>query len=197
MISEDTKTGFLGGTFDPVHKGHLVAAQDVCEYMDLDGLYFIPTAQNPFKKRSPLASAEDRLAMVDLAIAGNTRFKRLDIEIETGGNSYTVDTVKALREKFSGHRLFWIIGSDEIEDLSRWRNIDELVCMVEFISVERPGHVQPQMPQIQGLRLHQLTGDSIEADSSEIRKLLGEGLSVDLLLPTEVSRYISDKNLYQ
>ena len=197
MISEEKKTGFLGGTFDPVHMGHLVAAQDACELMDLDRLYFIPAAQNPLKSQAPLAPAEDRLAMLELVIASNPRFGLLDIEIGSGSKSYTVDTVETLREKFAGHRLFWVIGTDQVVDLSRWRQIADLARMVEFICIERPGYVLPASLGISGLRLFPLTGHLIDADSSGIRERLGKGLPVDLLLPPEVSRYITKKKLYK
>lgn len=197
MISEETKIGFLGGTFDPVHMGHLLAAQDACELMNLDRLYFIPAARNPLKSQAPLAPAEDRLAMLELVTANNPRFGLLDIEIGSGGTSYTVDTVKTLRENFAGHRLFWVIGTDQVAGLPRWRQIADLVSMVEFICIERPGYVLPASLGISGLRLFPITGHLKDADSSGIRERLGKGLPVDLLLSPEVSSYISKKKLYK
>ena len=197
MISEEIKTGFLGGTFDPVHMGHLLAAQDACEMMDLDRLYFIPAAQNPLKSQAPLASAEDRMAMLELVTANNPRFGLLDIEIGSGGTSYTVDTVETLREKFAGHRLFWVIGTDQVSDLPRWRRITDLARMVEFICIERPGYVLPASLGISDLRLYPITGHPNDADSSGIRERLGKGLPVDSLLPPEISGYISKNKLYK
>ncbi len=189
--------GFLGGTFDPVHMGHLLAAQDACELMNLDRLYFIPAAQNPLKSQTPLAPAEDRLAMLELVIASNPRFGLLDIEISSGDTSYTVDTVETLRDEFAGHSLYWVIGTDQVSDLPRWHRIAELARMVEFICIERPGYKLPASLGISGLRLYPLTGHLKDADSSGIRERLGKGLPVDLLLPPEVSRYISKKKLYK
>lgn len=188
--------GFLGGTFDPVHIGHLLAARDACELMDLDRLYFIPTAQNPLKSQAPLASAEDRLAMLELVVASNPRFGLLDIEIGAGGTSYTVDTVETLSEKFAGHRLFWVIGTDEVSDLPRWRRISDLARMVEFICIERPGFTLPASLEISGLRMYPITGHPKEADSSGIRERLGKGMPVDMLLSPDVSSYILKKKLY-
>lgn len=197
MISEEKNTGFLGGTFDPVHMGHLLAAQDALEMMDLDRLYFILTAQNPLKSQAPIASAEDRLAMLELVVARNSHFGLLDIEIGSGGTSYTVDTVETLRVKFAGNRLFWIIGTDQVSGLPRWRRIADLARMVEFICIERPGYTLPASLGISDLRLYPITGHPNDADSSGIRERLGKGLPVDLLLPPEVSLYISKKKLYK
>jgi nicotinate-nucleotide adenylyltransferase len=131
------KIGFLGGSFDPVHLGHLAIAQDALEGAGLDRVDFIPAAVSPLKGRELTATAAQRLEMVRLAIAGDARFGVLDLELRRGGTSYTVDTVRELRALFPGAELFWVIGADQLARLAEWKEIGELVRLVEFVHLAR------------------------------------------------------------
>ncbi len=197
MNIEGIKSGYLGGTFDPIHLGHLIIAQDVYEKLNLERVYFVPAAQNPLKDEPPTCLNEDRLKMVDLALEEDSRFERLDLELETGGISYTIDTAEQLYKQNNDQPILWIIGSDNINDLPRWHRINELVEIVEFICVARPGFSAKTLPEIQGLNLQFVEGHPIEISSSEIRDRMKAGNNIDLFLPPKVFNYIQTNKLYR
>ncbi len=197
MNIEGIKSGYLGGTFDPIHLGHLIIAQDVYEKLKLERVYFVPAAQNPLKDEPPTCLNEDRLKMVDLALEEDSRFERLDLELETGGISYTIDTAEQLYKQNNDQPVLWIIGSDNIDDLPRWHRIDELVEIVEFICVARPGYSAETLPEITGLKLRFVEGHPIEISSSEIRDRMKAGNNIDLFLPPKVFNYIQTNKLYR
>jgi nicotinate-nucleotide adenylyltransferase len=188
--------GILGGTFDPVHLGHLVIAEDVYEKMGLEKVYFLPAAQNPLKDDGPIAHGDDRLAMLNAALAPFPHFESLDLELLAGGLSYTLDSVRRLSRQFSGARLFWIIGADQVGNLDRWHRINELTEEVEFIGFQRPGFTF-DIPDIRNLRVHEVVVHALEISASEIRERIGENLPVSLFLPPEVDNLIKRKGLYQ
>ncbi|MFA6962349.1 MAG: nicotinate-nucleotide adenylyltransferase [Opitutaceae bacterium] len=190
------KIGFLGGSFDPVHFGHLLAAQDAYERGGLDRLVFVPTAQAPLKPGPVKASAEARLAMLQAAVEGDGRFEVSDFEVRKGGVSYTVDTVRHLREQFSGAELAWVIGADQVARLPLWREIGELVKLVEFVVLARPGWVAGAKPDIPGLRLRWCEGHHIEISSTEVRERVRTGFPVDWLIPHKTVEYIQKNGLY-
>jgi nicotinate-nucleotide adenylyltransferase len=194
---EGIKSGYLGGTFDPIHLGHLIIAQDVLEKLNLDRVYFVPASQNPLKDEPPTCLNEDRLKMVDLALEEDSRFERLDCELETGGKSYTIDTAEQLYTQNDEQPVLWIIGSDNIDDLPHWHRIDELAEIVEFICVARPGYSVEKLPEIPRLNLRFVEGHPIEISSSEIRNRVKMGNNIDLFLPPKVFNYIQTNNLYR
>ena len=197
MNIEGIKSGYLGGTFDPIHLGHLIIAQDVFEKLNLERVYFVPASQNPLKDEPPTCLNGDRLKMVDLALEEDSRFERLDLELENGGVSYTIDTAERLYKQNSEQPVLWIIGSDNIDDLPRWHRIHELAEIVEFICVARPGYSAKALPEIAGLNLRFIAGHPIEISSSEIRERVKTGNNIDLFLPPKVLNYIQTKNLYR
>ncbi len=197
MNKEGIKTGYLGGTFDPIHLGHLIIAQDVCEQLSLDCVYFVPATQNPLKDDPPSSSNGDRLKMLAFALEGDPRFKRLDLELDSGGISYTIDTAQQLYKQNSEQPVLWIIGSDNVSELSRWHRINELAEIVEFICVARPGYNAVPSPEIPGLNLRFIEGHPIEISSSEIRERVKMGNNVELFLPPKVFNYIQTKKLYK
>lgn len=197
MNIEGIKSGYLGGTFDPIHLGHLIIAQDVFEKLNLEQVNFVPTAQNPLKDEPPTCLNKDRLKMVDLALEEDSRFERLDIELETGGKSYTIDTVEKLYKQNNDQPVLWIIGSDNIDDLPRWHRIDELAEIVEFICVARPGYSTKILAEIPGLNLRFVEGHPIKISSSEIRDRMKAGNNIDLFLPPKVFNYIQTNKLYR
>jgi len=191
------KIGFMGGSFDPVHLGHLVAAQDAYERGGLDRLVFVPTAQAPLKPGVVQASAEARLAMLRAALNGDARFEISDHEVRKGGVSYTIETVRHMRAQFPGDELAWVIGADQVERLHLWREIGELVKLVEFIVLARPGWSVVERTDIPGLRLRGCKGHLVEISSTEVRERVGAGLPVDYLLPHKTVEYIRETGLYR
>ncbi len=188
------KIGLLGGTFDPIHIGHLLMARAALETLRLDQVVFIPSCVPPHKKVPTLFSAKDRLKMVRLATRENPQFKVSDFEIRKGGKSYSVDTVRHFREKSQQPRqLFFIVGGDAIKELDKWKDIDQLKKMCSFVSVNRPGYPRGE----EKLKYHAVTMNGIEMSSTEIRKRILQKKSIQYLVPDAVLRYIRDNNLYK
>lgn len=191
------RIGFFGGSLDPIHHGHLLAAQDAVEQLSLETLYFVPSAQAPLRDEPVRASAKDRVEMIRLAIAGIPSFQISEIEIDRGGVSYTVDTVAELKKARPDMTLVWIIGQDQLAKLPQWRRIEELCALTEFAYFQRPGHDHPIEPRIPGLRLHRLQSRQIGISSTEIRQRTREKRPLHFLLPAAVIDYIYERNLYR
>ena len=191
------KIGFLGGSFDPVHFGHLIAAQDVYEQYKLDRLFLVPAAQAPLKPNDMQSLAEDRLAMLTVASEWDHRLEIADYELRKGGVSYTIDSVRHFRSQFPNDDLFWVIGGDQLPLLQKWKDIAELAQLIEFIFLERPRHPSKPHPEIPGLRLHRCDGHLIEISSSELRQRVRAGLSLHYFCPQKVIAYIESKQLYR
>jgi nicotinate-nucleotide adenylyltransferase len=191
------KIGLMGGSFDPVHFGHLIAAQDVLEQFHLDRLLLVPAAQAPLKPNDVQSSSEDRLAMLRAATEWDHRLEISDYELGKGGVSYTIDSVRHFRAQFPHDELHWIIGGDQLPLLHKWKSIDELARMIEFIFLERPKHPTKPHPEIPGLVLHRCDGHLIEISSSELRQRVQRGLSLNYFCPQKVIAYIEAKKLYR
>jgi nicotinate-nucleotide adenylyltransferase len=191
------KIGFLGGSFDPVHFGHLLAAQDVYEQYQFDRLILVPAAQAPLKPQEVQSSLEDRLVMLRAAIEWDKRFEISDVELRRGGVSYTIDSVRYFRAMFPDDELYWIIGGDQLPKMNLWKDIAELARIIEFIFLERPGHPAKQTPGIPGLRLHRCDGHLIEISSSELRQRVRRGLSLHYFCPQKVITHIEARQLYR
>jgi nicotinate-nucleotide adenylyltransferase len=191
------KIGFLGGSFDPVHFGHLIAAQDVLEQFHLDRLFLVPAAQAPLKPNDVQSSVEDRLAMLRAATEWDHRLEISDYELRKGGVSYTIDSVRHFRAQFPRDQLYWIIGGDQLPLLHRWKAIGELVKLVEFIFLERPKHPVKPHVEIEGLILHRCDGHLIEISSSQLRERVKAGLSLHYFCPQKVIAYIESQKLYR
>ncbi len=191
------KIGFLGGSFDPVHFGHLIAAQDVYEQYHFDRLFLVPAAQAPLKAQEMQSVTEDRLAMLRAACEWDHRLEIADYELNKGGVSFTIDSVRHFRQQFPQDELFWIIGGDQLPLLHKWKDINQLASMVEFIFLERPGHPSKPHTDIPGLRLHRCDGHLIEISSSELRQRVRHGRSLNYFCPQKVIAYIESKKLYR
>ena len=191
------KIGFLGGSFDPVHFGHLLAAQDVFEQYHLDRLIFVPAAQAPMKPQEMQSTSDDRLAMLRAAIEWDQRFELSDVELIRGGISYTIDSARHFRKSFPQDELFWIIGGDQLPKMNLWKDIGELARLVQFIFLERPGHPAKTTPTVAGLRLLRCDGHLIEISSSELRLRVRQGLSLHYFCPQKVIAYIDSHRLYR
>ena len=146
------KTGILGGTFDPIHKGHLMIAEEAMKELGLDEVIFIPTAQTPLKDDVPITPEEHRLRMVSIAITDYPGFRLSTIEINRAGTSYTVDTLRKLKEELGdGDELYFIIGLDSLETLPRWKEPERLVKMCRLVTIKRPGYEMPGVIELEKL----------------------------------------------
>lgn len=191
------KIGFLGGSFDPVHFGHLLAAQDAYEQHRLDRLIFVPAAQAPLKPNEVQSSPDDRLAMLRAALEGDSRFEISDFEVRQGGMSYTIDSARHFRAMFPADQLYWIIGGDQLPRLHLWKSIEELVRLVDFIFLERPGFPVKAHPEIPGLRLHRCDGHVLSVSSTELRERTQLQLSLEYFVPHKAIVYIKENRLYR
>ena len=191
------KIGFLGGSFDPVHFGHLLAAQDAYEQYQLDRLIFVPAAQAPLKPNDVQSSASDRLAMLRAAIEWDRRFEISDAELIRGGTSYTIDSVRYFKTIFPADDLYWVIGGDQLPKLHLWKDITELASLVQFIFLERPGYPVRASPNVPGLRLRRCDGHLLAVSSTELRDRTRRHLSLDYFVPHKAIVYIQHHSLYQ
>ena len=191
------KIGFLGGSFDPVHFGHLMAAQDAYEQCHLDRLILVPAAHAPLKPNEAVSSAEERLAMLRASVEWDKRFEISDFELRRGGVSYTIDSVRHFRALFPKDELYWIIGGDQLPKLHLWKDIVELAKLVEFIFLERPGHPVKAVPDIPGLRLRRCDGHLLAISSTELRERVIHDLSLDYFVPHKAIVYIREQRLYR
>jgi len=202
LRGETMGVGILGGTFDPIHLGHLIVAEEVRIKLGLSDIIFVPTGQPWLKIDHIVTSAILRVEIVRLAIAGNPRFKLCTLEVERTGPSYSVDTIAALREQWGAQPLFFILGSDSIAELHLWKEPAKLVQMCQLVVVPRVGLITPDLNSLErsipGVRdrVIQLDAPVIDISSSEIRQRISLGLSVRYLVPEEVVKYIAEKELY-
>jgi nicotinate-nucleotide adenylyltransferase len=187
-----TRIALFGGTFDPVHIGHLLMARTAQEEMGFDKVIFIPNAQPPHRRSSTLFNAEDRIAMARLAVAYNGAFEVSDFEVRKGGRSYSVDTVVHFREAYPAPaKLFFIVGGDAINQIHTWKDIEAIKKMCTFVSVNRPGYPRGMAR----LRYHALSMHGIDISSTEIRKRIQQGRSIQYLVPESVLGYIREHRL--
>jgi nicotinate-nucleotide adenylyltransferase len=191
------KIGFLGGSFDPVHFGHLLAAQDAYEQHKLDRLVIVPAFQAPLKPNEAKSTPADRLAMIRAATEWDTRFEVSDFELTRGGVSYTIDSARHFRSLYPNDELFWVIGGDQLPQLHLWKDIGELAKIVEFIFLERPGYPVKAAPSIPGLRLHRCDGHLLAISSTELRERTRRSLSLDYFVPHKAIVYIREQGLYR
>ena len=188
------KIGLFGGSFDPVHLGHLLVAQAAVEELGLDRLFFIPTAQSPFKPQNHAAPAPARLQWLRLALAGKTHCEVDDQEIQRGGVSYTIETLRDYAKRFPAAPLFYLIGADNAAKLNEWREAGELAKLAEFVAIPRPGGAAANFPS--PFRGRMLRGFPLGVSSSEVRARVKAGLPIDHLVPPPVAAAVQDARLY-
>lgn len=191
------RIGVMGGSFDPVHLGHLIAAQDAAEQMSLEKVLFMPAARSPLKRAGETLSGAKRAALLAAAIAGHPQFELSTLELDRGGTSLTIDTARVLRERFPRDLLFWIIGADQAAQIGNWRDIDVLATLVEFIVLPRPGITAAATPAPPGLRLHHIDSHVFDISSSKVRERIARGQPVRLFLPHAVADAIEREGLYR
>jgi len=187
------RIGVLGGTFNPVHVGHLAIAQMALERMHLSKVIFVPAYIQPHKNRKIGAGAKHRFRMVELAIEGNPLFEISDFEIARKGKSYTIDTMQHFREVYAEDaRLFFVIGEDTLSQLPRWRYLDDILKIADFIVVNRPGHTKKSTD----IKHNSVIMPGIDISSSYIRLRITEKRTVRYFVPDKVIDYIKQNQLY-
>jgi nicotinate-nucleotide adenylyltransferase len=187
------RLGIFGGTFDPIHLGHLRAAENAREALALDAVAFVPAARSPFKDE-PLSSGWDRYAMVALATAGQPGFEPSERELEREGPSYTVDTIRSLRRERPQDELFLIVGSDTVRDLPSWRESADLFAQCSVVAVSRPGEKHPDaLPA----GITWVDGPGLAVSGTDVRRRVKEGRSVRFLVPDAVADYVAKRRLYR
>ncbi|MBN2453374.1 MAG: nicotinate-nucleotide adenylyltransferase [Candidatus Omnitrophica bacterium] len=188
------KIGLLGGTFNPIHMGHLILAEEALSKLRLDKVIFIPTYLPPHKAVESTIKPHDRLKMVELAIADNSSFEVSDFEIGSKKTSYSIDTLKAFRDKYgSDTQLYFITGSDLLKDLFSWKSVNDIFKISKFIVANRPGYPVTEVPR----EVETVVITPIEVSSDDIRRRLKAGRSIRYLVPEKVRCYIMEKNLYK
>ncbi len=198
------RIGVFGGSFDPVHMGHLTIAQDAVEQLELDRLIFMPAAIPPHKQGHTLAEGRHRFEMLQLATEGNLSFEVSDMELQRGGVSYTFDTMRQIQFEHPGAELFFIVGLDSLTILHSWKNVEQLLEMCTVVPFARGGEdpakiaEQIQLSNVWKERLLEclIRIHEVEISASEIRMRLAEGLSIRYLVPPEVEMYIAEHHLY-
>jgi nicotinate-nucleotide adenylyltransferase len=186
----------MGGTFDPIHHGHLVAASEVAAHFDLDEVVFVPTGKPSFKQNQKVSPAEDRYLMTVIATASNPRFTVSRVDIDRPGLTYTVDTLRDLRTERPDADLFFITGADAVEQILAWKNADELWDMAHFVAVTRPDHTL----SIDGIPAGAVTTLEVPAmaiSSTDCRRRAEAGQPVWYLVPDGVVQYIAKHGLYR
>lgn len=185
------RVGILGGTFNPPHIAHLMIADQVCYQLGLDKVYFMPTANPPHVDAKKTIAAKHRLNMVKKAIQGNPKFDVETIEIERGGKSFTYETMLQLIQLNPDTEYYFIIGADMVNYLPKWHKINELVNLIQFVGVKRPGYViESQYPLIW------VDVPEITVSSTSLRKSIATGCTVNYLVPQKVLEYIYQEGLY-
>ena len=189
------RLGLYGGSFDPVHLGHLLVAQAALEEMALDRLFFIPAAQSPFKPGVPPIPATLRMRWLRMALVGRTEFAVDDWEIRRGGVSYSIDTAREFARRFPDAELLWLLGADHVPTLPQWREAEALAKRVEFVVIPRPGESPAELPP--PYRLRHLRGWPLKISSSEIRHRVHLGAPIHFLVPPGVAADIVNEGVYR
>lgn len=189
-----SKVGVFGGTFDPIHYGHLITAQSVWEIRKLDKIIFIPAFISPHKSDIKTSSPEDRLNMIKIAIEGIEFFDYSDIEINKGGISYTVDTLAELKKKYD--EIEFIIGYDNIFEFHTWKNPDEIMKLAEIIVLKRKSSHPPQFKDKYYNQAVFVQTRGIEISATDLRERVKNDLPINFLVPPKVKEYIFNNKLY-
>lgn len=187
------KIGVFGGTFNPIHIGHLILAEEAREKLGLAKVIFVPAYLPAHKDDAGIAPAKARLKMLKLAIKGNKYFSASELEIKREGRSYTIDTITELKKRHPRDDLYFIIGSDLLKYLNEWKDLSEIIKMVNFIVATRPGYPLDQIPS----NIKTLAIRAVDVSAFQIRACIKENRSFRYLVPDEVFIYINKKGIYR
>lgn len=187
----------MGGTFDPIHLGHLVLAEQVAEKLKLDQVIFIPCLRSPHKTRQKLSPAKDRFRMTQLALEGNSSFAVSDIELKRKGLSYTVDTLKELKNLYPNSQIYFLTGSDVVDELGAWKDPQRLYRLAKVVIATRPGFDEFDRRNRFAKKSIVVPITGIDVSSSEIRRRVKKGKSIKYLVPPGVEDHIEKKRLYR
>lgn len=196
------RIGILGGTFDPIHYGHLIIAECARDQLDLERVEFVPANDPPHKPESTVSRAGDRVAMVEAAISGIEHFSVNCIEIERSGPSYTVDTLERLTSSRPADNFWFVIGGDSLRDLPTWRSPERILALARLGVVDRPGadydlvELERQLPTLRD-RLAVVVAPLMDISATMMRQSLGAGRSVRFQTPDAVIEYVSARGLYR
>lgn len=191
----------MGGTFDPIHNGHLVAASEVADLFELDEVVFVPTGQ-PWQKERHVTAAEDRYLMTVIATAANPRFSVSRVDIDRGGATYTTDTLRDLAAMHPGAELYFITGADALGSILTWRGADELFGLARFVGVSRPGyeltdaHITEVFDRLPPDALHLVEVPALAISSTDCRQRAAGGRPIWYLVPDGVVQYVAKRGLY-
>jgi nicotinate-nucleotide adenylyltransferase len=188
------RMGLFGGSFDPVHLGHLLVAQAAREELGLTRLFFVLASQSPFKPGRQPTATDERLRLLRLALAGWNWCEIDEQEVRRGGVSYTIDTVREYRNRFAEAELFYLIGADHVAQLHKWRAAEELARLVQFVVIPRPGQTTASLSET--FRGQHLSGFPVSLSSSEIRARVKAHLPIDVMVPAAVGEAIRNNGLY-
>jgi nicotinate-nucleotide adenylyltransferase len=191
FVGEVKRIGILGGTFNPPHLGHLIIAEQVADQLGLDKVYFMPNAKPPHVDPKAAIEPMERAKMVRAAISGNPKFGLELLEVQRGGKSYSYNSMLQLKVEHPNYEYYFIIGADEVNYLDTWYRIEDLVKMVHFVGVNRPGLIVHTDFPVQFV-----TVNDLDISSSDIRRKLAAGQSIRYLVPDAVATYIKDNGLY-
>ncbi len=188
------KIGLFGGSFDPIHHGHLIVAEWLLNELGLHSVFFIPVFKHAFKSKSEITPAHHRFKMVQLAVRDFENFEVSDFEISQETTSYTIDTLRFFKTKYPKAQLFFFIGGDNLAEFHLWKDYQQLLEMATFVVYDRPGGILPDhLPKEKFLFIK---APLIEISSTIIRQRIREGKSVKSLIPSAVWHYIQQKQLY-
>jgi nicotinate-nucleotide adenylyltransferase len=203
MVSGGRRLGVMGGTFDPIHNGHLVAASEVADRFNLDEVLFVPTGEPWQKAGRHVTPAEDRYLMTVIATASNPRFSVSRVDIERGGRTYTTDTLRDLRALYPDSELYFITGADALASILSWQDVEELFSLARFVGVSRPGyvldggHVSAAVKSLPSDALTLLEVPALAISSTDCRLRAGQNRTIWYLVPDGVVQYVAKRNLYK
>ena len=196
MTERGPRLGVMGGTFDPIHHGHLVAAAAVADYFALDEVVFVPTGQPWQKQGRDVSAAEDRYLMTVIATASNPRFSVSRVDIDRPGPTYTIDTLRDLRtERGADAEFFFITGADALTELLTWRDPEAMFELAHFVGCTRPGHTLSD-PGLPGARVSLIEVPALAISSTDCRERVAVGRPIQYLMPDGVVQYIAKRRLY-
>jgi len=193
--------GIFGGTFDPIHIGHLAVAERACDELGLDGVVFVPALLPPHKPHRIISPIDDRVTMLELAIQGNPRFSWSDVDMRPDEPSYTVSMLERMKERYPETELSFIVGEDSLRDFASWHQPDRILDLTRLVVADRPGvevdeSVYAEVPRLRE-RVVRFPAPLLEVSSTDLRRRVAEGYSIRYLVPSAVFAYIRDHGLYR